>query len=431
MFNFERYNPAYIEYAHTQNLKNLKTFTLVLSLLNFLMWADNSTPIFPLNFQYELSYYNVSAFFFVHFLMNWIILSIFENSKKLKIITIWFSILTVFNFITFISYLELMRGSGLAAFSLGFISIAILFSARPALLSLIITFYGTIFYYSALQSNAVDLSNHKMAIISIIILSITAFITIENKRHKAFKTQDILDQKITELNKAIHVKSVFIGHMSHELRTPLNAIIGFSEMIIHDQYQPKTFEKINEYIEYINSSAQHLLILVNDLLDQTKIGTGEVEVTFEEIELNKTLQNYINQISATAKDKKHNINLIIKENELLVKSDKRLLKQVMFNLLANAKKFTSSGGLIEISARYSKTNNIDIIVKDTGKGIAPEIVETINNSTKPLETQFISKADDTGLGLVIVRQLVLLLNGKINIKSEIGIGTEIKLSFPV
>ena len=111
-------------------------------------------------------------------------------------------------------------------------------------------------------------------------------------------------------------------------------------------------------------------------------------------------------------------------------SDRRLLKQIIFNLISNAQKFTPSGGLIEIYATHSEKENIDITVKDNGKGMTEDMIRFINDTSKPLKTHFITKADDTGLGLVIVRQLVQLLQGDINFNSNLGFGTEVKLSFP-
>ena len=256
------------------------------------------------------------------------------------------------------------------------------------------------------------------------------FVTAEKQRRKVFESQELLAKNIDELNKALDLKSVFFGHMSHELRTPLNAIIGFSEMILNDTYKPRTLEKIKEYTGFIHSGGEHLLKLVNDILDSSKIEAGEMNVSFEKVELGEVLQDYINEISSITRDKQQKLQLILENEGLILNSDKRLLKQIVFNLISNAQKFTSAGGLIEIYAAKSQDETIDITVKDNGKGIDEEILKSINDQENSIDTHFISRAEGTGLGLVIVRQLVKLLQGNIIIESQSGIGTEIKMSFP-
>ena len=317
------------------------------------------------------------------------------------------------------------------AVALGFITLAVLFSGRiPVMIILFIT-CGILFYFIASQIDGINIVPYRAAVISIVVVSISVFIIVEKQRRTVFNSQKLLAEKIEELNNALDVKSIFVGHMSHELRTPLNAIIGFSDMILNDSYLPKTIKKVKEYNGYINSSGHHLLKIVNDILDHTKIESGEVSVIIEQLNLNVILQSSINELSAASIKKDLSVILKMNSAPLMINSDKRLLKQIIFNLISNAQKFTSPGGLIEIYADITDNNHVEIRVKDNGKGMDEDILTTVNDQSAPIDTHFITHAEGTGLGLIIVRQLVQLLNGSIKFKSKPEIGTEIKISFPL
>ncbi len=421
---------GYFVFALKQNIRNQKVFAIALSVICFLLLVDNEVPIFPLHLDDHLTYYNISLIFFVVFLLQWLLLKVSDFYPKIGLITSWCGLVCCISFINILSYIELREGHGLTAFALGTITLAVVASSYyPTLISIIIA-NGIFLYFWVSQIPGLQISQYRMAIVGIIILGVTVFITVETQRRKVFETQEKLAGKVDELNKALDIKSVFFGHMSHELRTPLNAIIGFSEMILNDAYQPKTIAKIKEYTKLINAGGTHLLKIVNDILDSTKIEAGEIKVEFEKINLCKILPEYVKELSSITLDKQQQVRFIMQEDKIELRSDRRLLKQIIFNLISNAQKFTESGGLIEISVMKNEAQSVDIIVKDNGKGMNEEQLNAINEKSTSAQSHFITNAEGTGLGLVIVRQLVKLLKGSIQFTSEPDLGTEIKMSFP-
>ena len=220
--------------------------------------------------------------------------------------------------------------------------------------------------------------------------------------------------------------------MSHELRTPLNAILGFSE-VLQDQYFGKLNEKQAEYINDILESARHLLSLINDILDLSKIETGRTELEISSIDIEDLLQN--STIMIKEKVAKHNISLDLhispELNGLKVEADERRLKQIMFNLLSNAAKFTPDGGSITVEARMDG-DNVLISVADTGIGIEPDEQEKIFEEFYQARTNsgLHGKTPGTGLGLSIAKRLVEMHGGRIWAESE-GIGKGSRFSFTI
>lgn len=395
-----------------------------------LLLVDNEIPVFPLHFEENLTYYNISLVFSGIFFVNWLLLFISDYYSKGQKFSTWWNIISGFAFMHFISYLEIINGNGLTTLALGTITMAVVVSSNYlSLISLIIANNLTL-YMRIEQLAAVEISTYKMSIFALTTLGVIVFITIESQRRRMFETQLMLSTKVDELNKALDVKSLFFGHMSHELRTPLNAILGFSEMILSDTYQPKTQAKVKEYVELIHSGGSHLLKIVNDILDSSKLEAGQVEAEFEKLDIKNTLESYIAELDSITIDKNQNIQLIMDTEHIALNTDRRLLKQIIFNLVSNAQKFTQVGGLIEVFVKDSGSKWINIIVKDNGKGMEQEQLNAIRNEDKTEDSHFVAGAEGTGLGLIIVKQLVNLLNGKIQFSSSSGVGTEIKISLP-
>lgn len=426
---FQKPDPDYIEHRRAHNLKYMTIFSIAALLLYIGIWAENEVPMFPIRFSGELDYYFVSCVcsFTMFGAVCLLILSRYQT--KLQDTAIWLSILVHFSYTNIMSYIEVSNEHGFSALSTSYIAMAVVISMRIPIFVTIYIASGIGFYLAIMALNMPDSSTYKMATSSIIIISALVFITVERQRQKVFESQKKLAGKVKELNKALDVKSVFFGQIIHELRTPLNAIIGFSEMVMSKNYQPKTIEKITEYMGFINSSGNHLLKLVNDILDTTKIEAEEVNVRLEKIDLGKTLQKHIDQLGSISKGNGQQISLIMEE-EISLNTDRRLLKQIMYNLISNAQKFTPEGGLIEIRAKHAERGCINIIIKDSGKGMESEMLNEVNEASTSMDTNFITRAEGTGFGLIIVRQLVQLLQGTINFKSEPGKGTEITMSFP-
>ena len=227
-------------------------------------------------------------------------------------------------------------------------------------------------------------------------------------------------------------KSDFLASMSHELRTPLNAVIGFSQ-VLQEQYFGKLNEKQAEYIKDILESGQHLLSLINDVLDLSKVESGKVELELSSVSLKDLLENSLIMIKEKAL--KHQIRLelnIAPDLEgLKIRADERRLKQVMFNLLSNATKFTPDGGAITLEGRR-EGKELVISVSDTGVGIAPEHQEKIFGEFYQVNKGVRGKTPGTGLGLSLTRHLVEMHGGRIWAESEgKGKGSRFTFTLPI
>jgi PAS domain S-box-containing protein len=250
------------------------------------------------------------------------------------------------------------------------------------------------------------------------------------------KAEEELEQAKQTAEDANRAKSDFLASMSHELRTPLNAIIGFSEVLKEKYFGPLT-EKQEEYAGDILGSGKHLLSLINDILDLSKVEAGKMELELSRVNISGLLSNSFMMIKEKAM--KHNIALhldVRQEVETLeITADERKLKQVVFNFLSNAAKFTPDGGSIHLAAKldYSSQLNADFLeisVEDTGVGIIPEHQEKIFEPFYQVRGSKQDKTPGTGLGLPLSRDLVELHGGTIRVESK-GEGKGSKFSFRI
>ena len=229
---------------------------------------------------------------------------------------------------------------------------------------------------------------------------------------------------------ANRAKSEFLATMSHELRTPLNAIIGFAEMLSLQKHFPGGPEKAREYARDIHTSGHHLLSLVNDILDLSAIEAGKQPLTKEDLNAGDMARECLSLVTAAAA--KQTIELIDNVAGGLppVHADRRAVKQILLNLLANAIKFTGPGGTITLSARASR-QQLHVTVADTGSGIAPD---KIADMTKPFVQAHLATGrapKGWGLGLAITKSLIDLHGGALDIKSEPGRGTAVTVTLPL
>ncbi|MCK4640787.1 MAG: response regulator [Candidatus Marinimicrobia bacterium] len=227
-----------------------------------------------------------------------------------------------------------------------------------------------------------------------------------------------LEQANIRLKEADRLKSEFLASMSHELRTPLNAVIGFSE-ILEDQTFGELNKKQAKYINNILISGRHLLQLINDILDLSKVEAGKMELETSKVNINSLLEN--SMIMIKEKAMKHGVKLNLNINQkilgLNILADERKLKQIVFNLLSNAVKFTPEGGSITTSA-YREGKDLFINVSDTGIGIKPEDQERIFGKFEQVDSSYARQKQGTGLGLALTSQLVKLHGGRIWVESE-------------
>jgi signal transduction histidine kinase len=238
-----------------------------------------------------------------------------------------------------------------------------------------------------------------------------------------------IQEKSAQLEVANKHKSDFLANMSHELRTPLNAIIGFSEAMM-DRLFGDLNEKQADYLKDIHESGKHLLSLINDILDLSKIEAGRMELELSSFHLPSAISNAITLIRERAM--RHGIALGVHIDERLgeFQADERKLKQVLLNLLSNAVKFTPDGGRVDVSAKLD-TDKVEISVKDTGVGISPEDQASLFEEFKQFGKDRSRKAEGTGLGLSLTKRLVELHGGQILVDSAVGHGSTFRVMLPL
>ncbi|NQU71554.1 MAG: PAS domain-containing protein [Rhodospirillales bacterium] len=229
---------------------------------------------------------------------------------------------------------------------------------------------------------------------------------------------------------ANRAKTDFLAHLSHELRTPLNAIIGFSEAIKDGYLGPITVEKSREYATDVHSASIHLLDLINDVLDLSKVEAGEVRLNEETIVLREAIHSAIRLVEGRAATGRLRLNVEIPDNIARLRADPRLLRQVLLNLLTNAVKFTDSGGTITARARQRDDGGITLEVADTGVGIAAEDIPGALTPFTQVGEDVAEREEGTGLGLPLAKSLVELHGGTLELHSSKGTGTVVIINFP-
>jgi GAF domain-containing protein len=250
-----------------------------------------------------------------------------------------------------------------------------------------------------------------------------AAVAIANAR--LFQTIEV---KSRELEVASQHKSEFLANMSHELRTPLNAIIGFSEVLAEGMFG-EVNEKQTEYLRDILESGQHLLSLINDILDLSKIEAGRMELERADFDLPSAIGNALTLVRERAGRRGIILGRTVDGRLGTIRGDERKVKQVLLNLLSNALKFTPEGGRIDVRAAVDE-NMVEVSVADTGVGIAPEDQEAIFEEFRQVGMAD-KKVEGTGLGLALCRKFVELHGGRIWVKSQVGIGSTFTFTIPV
>jgi signal transduction histidine kinase len=255
----------------------------------------------------------------------------------------------------------------------------------------------------------------------------TAELARQNRALEASQRQ--LSRARDEALAANRHKSAFLANMSHELRTPLNAVIGFSEVLLEKVFGELN-EKQDEYLNDIHSSGKHLLSLINDILDLSKIESGRLELSPSTFELPVTIDNALVLMRDRARRAGVGLSQEVDSGIGTMTADERKLKQILINLLTNAVKFTKDGGSVTLRAQRLD-GEVEIAVTDTGIGIAPEDRDLIFEEFRQAGDEWARNKEGTGLGLALTKRLVELHGGRIRVESELGRGSTFTFSLPV
>jgi len=256
-------------------------------------------------------------------------------------------------------------------------------------------------------------------------------LSLENKRlvDDLQRSNKLLFEANEELRKTTQAKSEFLAHMSHELRTPLNAIIGFSELIL-DGVPGEINDEQRQCLNDIYNSGQHLLNLINDVLDLSKVEAGKIELKLESLNLAGVIRRVIQTVKPMLDDNRHELKVSIEEGLPQVRTDRSRLRQIFFNLLSNAVKFTPPGGKLGIAV--SRDGDwCQVSVVDNGIGIREEDQERIFETFSQGETLPGRESEGTGLGLALTKQLVEICGGKIWVESKYGKGSRFTFTLPL
>jgi len=237
-----------------------------------------------------------------------------------------------------------------------------------------------------------------------------------------------ISQKNAELEQANRLKTEFLANMSHELRTPLNAIIGFSD-VLKDSLLGKLNEEQQDYVGEIYTSANHLLSLINDILDLSKIEAGKMEIYLQPVNMSELLSNALSIVKESAHARNIELNVNISDEIGIMKGDGRKLKQIVFNLLSNAVKFTPDGGKVTLTAQIAD-NKLSVNISDTGIGIPEDKIGMLFKPFEQLDGSLSRQYEGTGLGLVMVKRLVELHGGQVNVSSKEGQGSSFEFIIP-
>ncbi len=255
---------------------------------------------------------------------------------------------------------------------------------------------------------------------------------IEEIKELAQNLEIMRKQLITQRDaaeKASRAKSEFLSHMSHELRTPMNAILGFSQLLKTDQQSPLSENQI-ESIDEILGSGNHLLSLINEILDLSKIESGNLSITMTEVSLFDVLNDCISLMKPIAHDREIKLNFNLEHAKpILLDVDLRRFKQVVLNLLSNAIKYNSDKGSVNL--KFEKTSNsiLKIVISDTGKGLDGEQISSLFQPFDRLGAEN-SEQEGTGIGLVISKRLIQLMKGQIGVRSNLNHGCEFWITIP-
>ena len=245
------------------------------------------------------------------------------------------------------------------------------------------------------------------------------------------RTEEELINARQQAESASTAKSEFLAKISHEIRTPLNAIIGFSEVMMDERFGPVGNERYRQYLKDIHSSGGHLISLLNDLLDLSKIEAGKLELTFVSVNLNDLVQQCVAIMQAAGQQASASSSAPRCRRRLpQIVADARSVRQIALNLLSNSIKFTGAGGQVIVSTAINDDNEVVLRVRDTGVGMSEKELQTALEPFRQLATSARWGSSGTGLGLPITKALAEANHARFRITSQVDNGTLVEVAFP-
>ncbi|MBQ7199018.1 MAG: response regulator [Selenomonadaceae bacterium] len=264
-----------------------------------------------------------------------------------------------------------------------------------------------------------DRTDHKVHAVGV------GFTDIDSEMRDSLEKNQALNDALKTAEEASKAKTIFLSNMSHEIRTPMNAIIGLDNLALND---PNISMKTKDYLLKIGSSAQHLLSLINDILDMSRIESGRMSLRSEEFDFSKLIEQINTIVSGQCQDKglTYNCHINGDVNEFYI-GDGVKIRQVLINILGNAVKFTPKGGsvdfIVEKTASFNGRSTLTFTIKDTGIGMSKEYLPKIFETFSQENSESVNKYGSSGLGMAITKSIVEMMNGKIDVESEKGVGT--------
>ena len=244
------------------------------------------------------------------------------------------------------------------------------------------------------------------------------------------KAEEEVHLALSDAEQANQVKSDFLAHMSHELRTPLNSIIGYSQMVAQEIFGEVGHEKYLEYIKDIQYSGNHLLNLIDDVLDISKIEAGEFIIEESVFDLDDILKDCVRVIQGKV-DKKHlAFRFSPSDKSLHIRADERLVKQIILNLLSNAVKFNVPDGSVSLASTIDQNSAVSLVISDTGIGISTNDISKVLEPFGQSRSDIHNTHEGTGLGLSLSKKLAELHGGTLELDSSLGNGTKVTIKFP-
>ncbi len=265
------------------------------------------------------------------------------------------------------------------------------------------------------------------------------FVDFDGEEYNCAFCRDVTDRKVAEdvlsaakeqAELANRAKSEFLANMSNELRTPLNAIIGFSQMMSEETFGPLGHPRYQEYARDVCASGEHLLRIINDLLDLSKIDAGKAELEESSLDPTEVVASALRIVNERMDANGLRVEAEFAPDLPYLWADERIVKQILLNLLSNAAKFTEEGGRIIVAVKQELNGSIVLSVSDTGIGIAEADLGQAMAPFGQVEGSFTRRHDGTGLGLPLVQRLAHLHGADFELESEVGVGTLARVRFP-